>query len=93
MVVPVGVYTFGFLAAAVCVFLLSYVTYQLLKNYLHNWKELKPVPGIGYTYPFIGNALQLKSNAGGEKDLLLSNNVPFYRIFKKMCLLKKSIIK
>ncbi|XP_055061630.2 cytochrome P450 4V8 isoform X1 [Misgurnus anguillicaudatus] len=64
MVVFVGGYTFGFLAAAVCVVLLTYVTYQLLKNYLHNWKELKPVPGIGYTYPFIGNALQFKSNAG-----------------------------
>lgn len=64
MVALLGGYTFGFVAAAVCVVLLTYVTYQLLKNYLHNWKELKPVPGIGYTYPFIGNALQFKSNAG-----------------------------
>ncbi|RXN25510.1 toll-like receptor 3 [Labeo rohita] len=37
---------------------------MLLKNYLHNWKELKPVPGLGNTYPFIGNALQFKTNAG-----------------------------
>ncbi|XP_073697831.1 cytochrome P450 4V8 isoform X1 [Garra rufa] len=60
----VGVYTFGFVAASVCVILLTYITYQLLKNYLHNWKQLKPIPGIGNTYPFIGNALQFKANAG-----------------------------
>ncbi|XDV14815.1 hypothetical protein PO909_014998 [Leuciscus waleckii] len=64
MVVFVGVYTFGFVAAAVCVILLTHITYQLLKNYLHNWKELKPIPSIGNTYPFIGNALQFKSNGG-----------------------------
>ncbi|KTF92719.1 hypothetical protein cypCar_00024555 [Cyprinus carpio] len=64
MVPFVGVYSFGFVATTVCVILLTYITYQLLKNYLHNWKELKPVPGIGNTYPFIGDALQFKSNAG-----------------------------
>ncbi len=70
MVPFVGVYTFGFVAATVCVILLTYIIYQLLKNYLHNWKELKPVPGIGNTYPFIGDALQFKSNAGGEKSVI-----------------------
>ncbi|TRY84913.1 hypothetical protein DNTS_004014 [Danionella cerebrum] len=62
MVMFVGVYTFGFVAAALSIILLTYITYQLLKNYLHNWKELKPVPCIGNTFPFIGNALQFKSN-------------------------------
>jgi len=70
MVMFGGAYTFGFVAATVCVILLTYITYQLLKNYLHNWKELKPIPSIGNTYPFIGNALQFKSNAGGKKSFI-----------------------
>lgn len=43
-----------------------FITYQLLKDYLHKWRELKPVPGISPTYPFLGNALIFKSNRRGK---------------------------
>ncbi|XP_076870537.1 cytochrome P450 4V2-like [Brachyhypopomus gauderio] len=59
-----GAYTLGLAAATSCVLLLTYLTYQLLRRYLHIWKELKPVQGVGVTYPFIGNALQFKTSAG-----------------------------
>uniref|UniRef100_A0A671RA42 aromatase n=1 Tax=Sinocyclocheilus anshuiensis TaxID=1608454 RepID=A0A671RA42_9TELE len=41
---------------------LTFITYQLLKDYMHKWRELKPVPGISPIYPFLGNALTFKSN-------------------------------
>ncbi|KAL6467408.1 hypothetical protein MHYP_G00252120 [Metynnis hypsauchen] len=59
-----GAYTLGFVGAAACVLLLTWLTYQLLSGYLHSWKQLKPIPGIGVPYPLLGNALQFKSNAG-----------------------------
>uniref|UniRef100_A0A3B4CQU8 Cytochrome P-450AROM n=1 Tax=Pygocentrus nattereri TaxID=42514 RepID=A0A3B4CQU8_PYGNA len=59
-----GAYTLGFVGAAACMLLLTWLTYQLLSGYLHSWKELKPIPGIGVPYPLLGNALQFKSNAG-----------------------------
>ncbi|XP_030644132.1 cytochrome P450 4V8 [Chanos chanos] len=64
MAITFGVYTFGFLAVSGFVAMLTYITYQLLHSYLQNWIKLKPVPGIGFPYPLIGNALQFKSNAG-----------------------------
>lgn len=53
----------------VCVFVaaLTYVTYKLLASYLHKWFEMKPIQGVPGTYPFIGNALQFKNNAGGKE--------------------------
>uniref|UniRef100_A0A8C3A968 Cytochrome P450 4V2 n=1 Tax=Cyclopterus lumpus TaxID=8103 RepID=A0A8C3A968_CYCLU len=33
-------------------------------DYLHKWFTMKPIPEAAGTYPFIGNALQFKSNAG-----------------------------
>lgn len=45
---------------------LIFTTYQLFKDYLHKWIELKPVPGISPTYPFLGNALNFKSNRRGK---------------------------
>lgn len=45
---------------------LTFTTYQFFKDYLHKWRELKPVPGISPTYPFLGNALNFKSNRRGK---------------------------
>lgn len=68
MAVVLGFYTAASMVVAAIVTFLAYLTYQLLSSYLHNWKEMRMIPGIDGTYPFIGNALQFKSNAGGEKD-------------------------
>ncbi|XP_062243542.1 cytochrome P450 4V2 [Platichthys flesus] len=43
---------------------LTYITYKLLSGYLHKWIEMKPIPELPATYPFIGNALELKSSSG-----------------------------
>lgn len=67
MALVLGFYTAASLVAVAIVALLSYLTYQLLSSYLRKWKEMKPIPGIGGTYPLIGNSLQVKSNAGGER--------------------------
>ncbi|KAF7707375.1 hypothetical protein HF521_018593 [Silurus meridionalis] len=31
---------------------------------MHKWREMKPIPGMEGAFPFIGNALQFKTNAG-----------------------------
>lgn len=67
MAVVWGFYAAASLVVAAIIAVLSYLTYQLLSTYLHNWREMKMIPGIDGTYPFIGNALQFKSNAGGEE--------------------------
>lgn len=45
---------------------LTFIAYQLLKDYMYKWRELKPVPGISPTYPFLGNTLNFKSNRRGK---------------------------
>lgn len=67
MAVVLGFYTAASLLVVGVMAFLSYLTYHLLSTYLRNWKEMKIIPGIDGTYPFIGNALQFKSNAGGEE--------------------------
>ncbi|XP_029017670.1 cytochrome P450 4V2 [Betta splendens] len=52
------------LGVSVFIAALTYVTYKLLAGYLHKWLEMKPIPGVPGTVPFIGNALQFKTNAG-----------------------------
>ncbi|XP_054636134.1 cytochrome P450 4V2 [Dunckerocampus dactyliophorus] len=40
------------------------LTYKQLSSYLRTWIQMKPIPEVGGTYPFVGNALQFKTNAG-----------------------------
>ncbi|KAK6324974.1 hypothetical protein J4Q44_G00043160 [Coregonus suidteri] len=64
MAIVLGAYTLGLLGVSLFVSMLTYATYQLLSSYLYKWREMKPIPEIEGTYPFIGNALQFKANAG-----------------------------
>ncbi|XP_020516560.2 cytochrome P450 4V8 [Labrus bergylta] len=64
MVVLLGSYTIPFLGVSVFIAALIYITYTLLSDYLRKWFEMKPIPQVEGTYPFIGNALQFKTNAG-----------------------------
>lgn len=67
MVIVLVAYTLGLPGVSHFVSMLTYATYQLLSSYLYKWREMKPIPEIEGTYPLIGNALQFKSNAGGER--------------------------
>lgn len=62
-----GIYTVPFLGVSVFIAVLTYFTYKMLSDYLHKWFEMKPIPELEGTYPFIGNALMFKTNAGGKK--------------------------
>ncbi|XP_034544483.1 cytochrome P450 4V2 isoform X1 [Notolabrus celidotus] len=64
MAVLQGGFTVPFLVVSVFIAALTYITYKLLSDYLQKWFQMKPIPEVGGTYPFIGNALQFKSNAG-----------------------------
>ncbi|XP_005746996.1 cytochrome P450 4V8 [Pundamilia nyererei] len=64
MAVLIGTYSTTLLGVSIFVAFLTYLTYKLLSDYLHKWFEMKPIPELGTTYPFIGNALQFKNNAG-----------------------------
>uniref|UniRef100_A0A3Q3LWB7 Cytochrome P-450AROM n=1 Tax=Mastacembelus armatus TaxID=205130 RepID=A0A3Q3LWB7_9TELE len=64
MAVVLGSYTMPLLGISIFIATLSYISYKLLSSYLHKWVEMKPIPGVPGTYPFIGNALQFKTNAG-----------------------------
>uniref|UniRef100_A0AAX7UWV1 aromatase n=1 Tax=Astatotilapia calliptera TaxID=8154 RepID=A0AAX7UWV1_ASTCA len=64
MAVLIGSYSTTLLGVSIFVAFLTYLTYKLLSDYLHKWFEMKPIPELGTTYPFIGNALQFKNNAG-----------------------------
>ena len=59
-------------ATSVFVAILSYLTYRLLTGHLLQFYQLKSIPEIGTSYPFIGHALILKKNAGGEEQKRLS---------------------
>ncbi|AWP05350.1 putative cytochrome P450 4V2 [Scophthalmus maximus] len=56
--------TIPLLGVGVLVAFLAYATCKLLGGYLHKWFAMKPIPELGGTYPFIGNALQFKTSAG-----------------------------
>ncbi|KAG7237062.1 hypothetical protein INR49_032807, partial [Caranx melampygus] len=64
MAVLLGGNMIPLLGVSVFIAALTYITYKLLSSYLHQWFQMKPIPELARTYPFIGNALQLKSNAG-----------------------------
>ncbi|XP_074543073.1 cytochrome P450 4V8 [Halichoeres trimaculatus] len=55
---------FPFLGVSVFIAVVTYITYKLLSGYLHKWFEMKPIPQIEGLIPFLGNALQFKTNAG-----------------------------
>lgn len=67
MTASLGNYTTPLLGVSIFIAALTYITYKLLAGYLHKWFEMKPIPEVGRTYPFVGNALEFKSNAGGKK--------------------------
>lgn len=69
MVVLHGTYTVPLLGVSILIAVMTYITYKLLSSYLHKWYEMKPIPGLDGTYPFIGDTLQFKSNAGGKKTI------------------------
>lgn len=69
MAVLLGSYMAALLGVSIFIATLTYITYKLLASYLHKWFEMKPIPGVPGTYPFIGNALQFKTNAGGKKAI------------------------
>lgn len=64
-----GSFTIPFLGISIFIATLTYITYKLLSSYVHKWFEMKPIPEIEGTYPFVGNALQFKTNAGGKKAI------------------------
>ncbi|XP_069545296.1 cytochrome P450 4V8 [Brachyistius frenatus] len=64
MGVLTGIYTIALVGVSIFIAALTYITYKLLISYLHKWFEMKPIPEVERTYPFIGNALQFKTNAG-----------------------------
>lgn len=66
-----GGFTLPLLGASVFVVALTCFTYRMLSDYLHTWFQMKPIPELEGTYPLIGNALQFKTNAGGEQQVLL----------------------
>ncbi|XP_077460613.1 cytochrome P450 4V8 [Stigmatopora argus] len=42
---------------------LSALVYQRLRGYLRKWVMMKPIQAVGPTYPLLGNALDLKTDA------------------------------
>ncbi|KAG8014664.1 Cytochrome P450 4V2 [Nibea albiflora] len=64
MAVLAGSYTVPFVGVSIFIAALTYITYKLLSSYVHKWYQMKPIPELEGTYPFIGNALQFKTNAG-----------------------------
>uniref|UniRef100_A0A8C9SE37 aromatase n=1 Tax=Scleropages formosus TaxID=113540 RepID=A0A8C9SE37_SCLFO len=64
MALPMG--TYASLGAAAFLVLVTCLTYKLLSRYARRWREIQAIPGLEGTYPFVGDALQLKSNARGE---------------------------
>ena len=59
-------------ATSVFVAILSYLTYRLLTGHLLQFYQLRSIPEFGTSYPFIGHALILKKNAGGEEPETLT---------------------
>ncbi|XP_054460197.1 cytochrome P450 4V2 [Anoplopoma fimbria] len=64
MAVLLSSYSIPLLGTSIFIAALTYLTYRLLSDYLHKWFVMKPIPEAEGTYPFIGNALQFKTNAG-----------------------------
>ncbi|XP_031719163.1 cytochrome P450 4V8 [Anarrhichthys ocellatus] len=64
MAVLLGSYSIPLLGISIFFATLTYLTYRVLSAYLHKWFAMKHIPEAPGTYPFIGNALQFKTNAG-----------------------------
>ncbi|KAE8300361.1 Cytochrome P450 4V2 [Larimichthys crocea] len=65
MAVLAGSYSIPLIGVSLFIAALTYITYKLLlSSYVHKWFQMKPIPELEGTYPFIGNALQFKTNAG-----------------------------
>ncbi|XP_040003343.1 cytochrome P450 4V2 [Xiphias gladius] len=64
MAVLLGSYIIPLLGISIFIVTLTHIIYKLLSSYLHKWFEMKPIPEVEGTYPFIGNALLFKTNAG-----------------------------
>lgn len=69
MAVLLGSYIIPLLGISIFIVTLTHIIYKLLSSYLHKWFEMKPIPEVEGTYPFIGNALLFKTNAGGKKAI------------------------
>lgn len=68
MAVLLGSYTIPFLGVSIFIAALTFITYKHLRSYLHKWIVMKPIPEVGVTYPFIGNALEFKTDPGGRRS-------------------------
>ncbi|XP_061575069.1 cytochrome P450 4V2-like [Cololabis saira] len=64
MTVLLGSYSLPLLGVSLFIAALTYITYKPLSNYLHKWFEMKPIPGLERSYPFIGHALMFKTDPG-----------------------------
>uniref|UniRef100_A0A8D0CDS3 Cytochrome P450 4V2 n=1 Tax=Scleropages formosus TaxID=113540 RepID=A0A8D0CDS3_SCLFO len=64
MATILGLYTLGLIVAIVVLALLMLLTSEPLREYIHKWNEMKPIPGLQGAYPIVGNALRFKTNAG-----------------------------
>ncbi|XP_051939749.1 cytochrome P450 4V2 [Hippocampus zosterae] len=60
-IIPASV-SVPFLGVGVLLALVA-LTYKQLSGYLKKWVVMKPIPAVSRTYPFIGNALDLKTDA------------------------------
>lgn len=61
-----GLYTLGSITPIILLILLMSLLHSPIKSYIHKWRVMKPIPGMEGAFPFIGNALQFKTNAGGK---------------------------
>ncbi|KAM4585096.1 cytochrome P450 4V8 [Odontesthes bonariensis] len=77
MAVLLGSYSAPVLGVSIFIAALTYITYKLLNNYLQTWFQMKPIPGLKGTYPFIGNALMFKTNAGDFFRQIMDFTVEF----------------
>ncbi|XP_041641434.1 cytochrome P450 4V2 [Cheilinus undulatus] len=64
MAVLLGTSMTPLLGVSIFIATLTYITYKLLKDYVHKWYQMKPIPEVEGTYPIVGTALQFKTNAG-----------------------------
>ncbi|XP_073670498.1 cytochrome P450 4V8 isoform X2 [Paramisgurnus dabryanus] len=62
MLVEVGELLNGLVVFVSLLTLLTFITIYLLKDYMRKWRDMKAIPGIHPTYPFLGNALNFKSD-------------------------------
>ncbi|KAJ0050634.1 hypothetical protein NL108_004979, partial [Boleophthalmus pectinirostris] len=63
MAVLIGNYSVSMILVSAFILALTYITYKLLGDYVSKYIIMKPIPEMGPTYPIIGNAHQLKTEA------------------------------